>query len=649
MAVLWWLSILIIAGYVGWWVVGGRRLLAHYDAPVVALGIGLGVCAHLVYALGIAQLYYEWLLRAATISAACIIVLIALTRKRAGAVKLLRDIWRRVPRARTWAFWCMIPVVGILVYAIGMLFIITAVPTMLIDSYMYHLSVPKAYLGHHGIFAIPYNLCSNFPLMPQMLYTWVMGLMPNAIVECKMASLLYAIMLGWLTYCLGRRFFSAAVGVTGITLIMLMRDVGQFATTAHVDLEMAFYVCLGYYLFMVWALHKPERRVLGLGSLAFGFAIAANVPGAIYFVMGIATLVVSVGVIRFLGRREATRRSEGQNPTIATHAHLNDLRRQLAFLLIPALVVGMLWWGKNVIVTGNPLYPFFSESIPTTVEYRQMALDQFAKEQFYTRFAVPLTLHDWKEFGNYLLVYLRNVYYLEANRMILFMSLALLLGIAGRFYHDRATIFLLILSAFGIPVLLRSPAWRFLIGLYPLILILFWGSVQKWVKRNGLFALIAALVIVLSLKGFWNYNYPRLKAHGIVLSREAITEYYERELPHYDFVEFISNALHKDDVLLVTENIPELPLLPVAIIPNPHMYSKDMLESLAEDRQFTSNEIFAYLRRLGVTHILTRNPLEGKLEEFKKQHLDLIYQYKGIRLFALLPYQKLQLENQSPF
>jgi hypothetical protein len=229
------------------------------------------------------------------------------------------------------------------------------------------------------------------------------------------------------------------------------------------------------------------------------------------------------------------------------------------------------------------------------------------------------------------------------------MSLALLLGIAGRFYHDRATIFLLILSAFGIPVLLRSPAWRFLIGLYPLILILFWGSVQKWVKRNGLFALIAALVIVLSLKGFWNYNYPRLKAHGIVLSREAITEYYERELPHYDFVEFISNALHKDDVLLVTENIPELPLLPVAIIPNPHMYSKDMLESLAEDRQFTSNEIFAYLRRLGVTHILTRNPLEGKLEEFKKQHLDLIYQYKGIRLFALLPYQKLQLENQSPF
>ncbi len=649
MAILWGISILVIAGYIGARLVGGRRLFAHYDAPVVALGIGLGVCAHLVYLLGLVQLYYEWLFRAATIIATCLVVLIVVTRKRSSVMSHMREMWKGFPPAGTLAFWSMLGIVLVLLFIVGTLFAITSTPEMLIDSYMYHLTVPKAYLGHHGIFAISYNLCSNFPLMPQMLYIWVLGLMPNAIIKCKMASLAYAIMLGWLTYCLGRRFFSAAVGVVAMTLVMLTRDVGQFATTAHVDVQLAFYVCLGFYLFMVWALQKPERRVMGLGSAAFGFAIASTVHGVIFALMGILTLIFSVWVIGCLDRRKARTKSEVQKCSGVTRANLHDLRRQLAFLLVPALVIGMLWWGKSTIVTGNPLYPFFSHIIPTRVEYKQMAIDQFAKEPFYACFAVPLSLHEWKEFGNYIQKYLRNVYYLEANRMILFMSLALLLGILGRFYREQTIIFLLVLSAFAIPALLRSPSWRFLIGLYPLIIVLFWGSVQKWVKRKGLFALIAAIAIVLSLNGFWNYNYPKLKAHDFLPGREAITQYYKRELSHYEFVKFISNAMHKDDVLLVTENIPELPLLPAAIIPNPHMYSKDMLAFLAEDRGYGSEEIFAYLRKLGITHILTRNRLEGRLGEFRERHLELVREHKGMRLFALRSFPKLQLENEGPF
>jgi len=174
--------------------------------------------------------------------------------------------------------------------------------------------------------------------------------------------------------------------------------------------------------------------------------------------------------------------------------------------------------------------------------------------------------------------------------------------------------------------------------------------VQKWVKRKCLFALIAAIAIVLSLNGFWNYNYPKLKAHDFLPGREAITQYYKRELSHYEFVKCISNAMHKDDVLLVTENIPELPLLPAAIIPNPHMYSKDMLAFLAEDREYGSEEIFAYLRKLGITHILTRNALaEGGLAEFQERHLELVREHKGMRLFALRSFLKLQLENEGPF
>jgi hypothetical protein len=657
MAILWGICILIIASYVGARLVGGRRLFAHYDAPVIALGIGLGVCAHLVYVLGLAQLYYQCLFRGATIIGACLVILLIIKQPDVRIANRVREILERLPRVNTWTFWVMIGLVAILLFAVAVLFTITATPTMLIDSYMYHLTVPKAYLGHHGIFAIPYNLCSNYPLMPQMLYVWLLGLMPEGLMVCKTVSLVYIIMLGWLTYCVGRRFFTAAVGLVGMTIIMLTRDVGQFATTAHVDVQFAFYVCLGLYLFMVWALQKPEPRTLGLGSLAFGFALASKLPGAVYLVIGILTLIVSVWIINRLDQHEPQRESDEQKDEGIRRARLGDLRRQVVFLLAPAIVVGMLWWGKNAIVTGNPFYPFFTNSMPTRVEYKQMAQDFLAKDKVYARFTVPHTWQELKDFENYMLKYLRNVYYLEANRMVLFMCLALLLGIIGRFYRERTILWLLVLSAFSVGVFLRSPAWRFLIGLYPLIIVLFWASVQKLVRKQGVFALIAGIVVLLSLKGFWTYNYAgrvgedslEVPPHGPMLHRKAIVEYYEREFSHYEWVKFVSRIMGKGDVLLVTENIPELPLLPVAIIPNPHMHSKDMLEFLAEDREFTSEEIFAYLSKLGVTHILTGNRLDGRLAEFQAQHLELVRGHKGMRLFALRPLPKLQLENEGPF
>ncbi len=657
MAILWGISFLIIAVYVGARLVGGRRLFAAYDAPVVALGMGLGVCAHLVYLLGLVQLYYEWLFRGATIIGAGLIVLAMTRRYDARVLKQVREMWGRLPRVRTLIFWCIIGTAVILLFAVGVLFAIAATPTMLIDSYMYHLTVAKAYLGHHGIFAIPYNLCSNYPLMPQMLYVWVLGLIPDGIMVCKMVSLVYMIMLVWLTYCLGRRFFSVAVGVVAMTLVMLTRDVGQFATTAHVDLQFAFYVCLGFYLFMLWALQKPEPWVLGLGSLAFGFALASKLPGVVYFVMGVLTLIVSVWIIDCLNRGEARREKNAEKDEVVRRARLGDLRHQAVFLLVPAVMVGMLWWGKSTVVTGNPFYPFFTNSIPTRVEYKQMAQDFLEKDQVYGRFAMPRTLQELKEFGNYVQEYLRNVYYLEANRMVLFMCLALLLGIVGRFYREPAMVFLLVLGAFAVGIFLRSPAWRFLIGLYPLIIVLLWGSVQKFAGRQGMFALIAGIVILLSLNGFWTYNYAgrvgedslAVPPHGPMLVRKAIVGYYEREFSQYEWVKYVPTVMGKSDVLLVTENIPELPLLPVAIFPNPHMHSKDMLEFLAEDRAYGSDEIFAYLRKLGITHILTRNRLEARLGDFRERHLELVREHKGMRLFALRSFPKLQLENEGPF
>ena len=75
-----------------------------------------------------------------------------------------------------------------------------------------------------------------------------------------------------------------------------------------------------------------------------------------------------------------------------------------------------------------------------------------------------------------------------------------------------------------------------------------------------------------------------------------------------------------------------------------------MLEFLVEDRGYGSDEIFAYLRRLGIAHILTRNALaKGKPGEFQERHLELVREHKGMRLFALRSFLKLQLENEGPF
>ncbi len=330
------LALLISAFFIVVAVAFGRRILGLFrvrfessvESALFGAGLGLGVMAYLVLAVGLLGMLYPWMLMG-------IVGVMALISIR-EINSLLLDIISAIKTRATTRLKIIDSLVtaGIVsMGAIGLLGALTPPGGLDWDGLAYHLAIPKLYLAHHAIYYVPYISHSNFPFLTEMLYTIGLSIGSTSIAKLFHFAMFAGTSLTIYTMC--KRHVSPLVGKVGALIFMSVPVVLWEAGIAYADITTAFYLTLAVYAVLNWEeTHSTSwLTVCGLmGGFALGTKVLAGVPIAALFVW----IVASSGSRREWGRG-----------------------LMLAFGMgIIALLVGSPWYIKSYIYTGNPVYPF---------------------------------------------------------------------------------------------------------------------------------------------------------------------------------------------------------------------------------------------------------------------------------------------------
>ena len=221
------------------------------------------------------------------------------------------------------------------------LLLISLTPYIGWDDSVAHLTLPRIFLAHDGFVRVPFNVYSNWPLNPQLLYAFAM-LVDDYIV----AKLVHLTFLGLTAFAV-YRLTSASSRLAGVIAVMLLLAnpvVLDEARSAYIDLAFAFFLLMAF----ICALqYLDERRTmpLVLSGVCCGLVAGTKLTGAI--------AAPCIGLL-VIGSRVAPNK-------------WNELRSAcidaLLYLALPAAILAAPWYVRSYVYTGNPFYPLFFERL----------------------------------------------------------------------------------------------------------------------------------------------------------------------------------------------------------------------------------------------------------------------------------------------
>ncbi|MBC8104806.1 MAG: glycosyltransferase family 39 protein [Cytophagales bacterium] len=241
--------------------------------------------------------------------------------------------------------------------ALGLLALLTALaalapPSVLEwDSLAYHLAVPKTYLAQGRIFYIPYDHHSNFPFTLEMLFLLMLGL--GSVGAAKLFHWVCGALLVLSIYTFAARHiaptdFGKRTGLVAALLAAGTPILLWEASIAYIDLSTALFTWLSLYALVNAAqsafqdeggAQKQNLAWLWVSALMMGFALGTKLTVLAFWGM----LLVGVLGWHFVTTR---RWAKETIPHAALWAGVS-------------LLVGLPWYLKTWLYTGNPVYPFF--------------------------------------------------------------------------------------------------------------------------------------------------------------------------------------------------------------------------------------------------------------------------------------------------
>jgi 4-amino-4-deoxy-L-arabinose transferase-like glycosyltransferase len=330
-----WLGVLALGlGYRGLrWLKLVGRTMTDGEALIIGVGLGLGGLGLLTFSLGLAGLLYSWLFITLSLLLSLLLWpdLLALKRR-------LRFTDR--PYQLT----------GFYIMAVSLLTLIIALlPPIDWDGLFYHLTAPKLFIQNHGIrpgLDVPHF---NFPFLMEMLFTYAMLLKGD--IAAKLVHTLYGGLLAGLVYLTARRFLSQAAAWPAVLVLLSMPMVSTLAGWAYNDLALAFYQGAALYALLRSHRSKEDNQLqpsfdahwLILSGLLAGLAMGLK------YTSFVAPLTIGLLLLwRMLPK----------NPSILHPPPSTFQWKAIFFFALPALLVALPWYLKNLFFTGNPFYPF---------------------------------------------------------------------------------------------------------------------------------------------------------------------------------------------------------------------------------------------------------------------------------------------------
>lgn len=284
------------------------------EAGLIAAGLGLSALGLIVLGLGLAG----WLIRPLFFA-----LMIALT---AAAVPVLLP-WLRTVR------WQQPPklVASYLAITLGLALTLALAPPVAWDSLSYHLRGPQLYLEAGRIYPDIDVFSLNNPFLLEMLFMLGMALRSDAVAQ--LVHFAFAPLLAGSVYWLATRFVRLAQGWTAVLLLFATPMATLLAAWAYNDLALAFFTLMAFVGYLHW-------REGGNGRWLIISGIFAGLTMSLKYTSFIVPLLLALLIAWQLRRSPRT-----------------IIAAWLQFAL-PAVAVAIVWYIKNWVFTGNPVYPF---------------------------------------------------------------------------------------------------------------------------------------------------------------------------------------------------------------------------------------------------------------------------------------------------
>jgi 4-amino-4-deoxy-L-arabinose transferase-like glycosyltransferase len=330
--------IISIAGGIGSQIITGEE-----EVPLIRwalqAGLGLGIFSLGILLMGIMFAYVKWLIFGVTATLSLVFW------------KSILGWWKRVyaviSEFREVCFFEKM-LTGLIVFVFLITLISCLAPPTKFDTLVYHLTLPKYYLQEGKITYIPWLIFWGMPQVVEMLATWsiALGGPETAIVLGWMIGVITVIGL----YGLIRRYFGKRAGWVSIAALLSGFTTAQslswgYGGWMNILLGTGFLACfLGWWrggkeeihFDLPWA-KGNEKRYLVLAGVYAGLAFGVKYPSGTLLLIGISLIL-----IRKKGYRE-------------------KIRDVFVFWGVAFLVLSP-WLVKNILATGNPLYPFIFPS-----------------------------------------------------------------------------------------------------------------------------------------------------------------------------------------------------------------------------------------------------------------------------------------------
>ena len=473
-----------------------------------------------------------------------------------------------------------------------LIFLLALSPPLSYDALSYHLAIPKVYLKKGGFIYLPYHLYSNFPFNMEMLYLIPMTLLDNSYI--KLLHAFMGILTGLGVFLWGRKKGGEEAGWLSLVLYLSLPLLFQLSSLAYNDLMLAMFI-----LFAFYSLNFREGKEKYILSMIFtGLAMGTKYTGILFLI-----------------------------PYILLYLLVRDKKVSLIAYILLSFLIFSPWMIKNLIFTGNPLFPLF---------YPLLGGKNFSLP-LYQRFlaahrASPLTLPN---------------FFSTSFRLLMDRKFGLHFLILAPLFFRKKNLFLLsyIFYFFVVWYVFTHRDARFAFPVFPFLAILGGVSLQALRKKKLPSSLLLWIVVLFSL-GLNYYRvmvYYQLYEFGKVAWRlQSPEEFLKDKLYYYPAIQFINENLPKDSKILFVGDNQTYYCKQDFISFSPLDYNP-FAELVKKSRN--EKEIEETLQKWGVTHIYLNLSEMKRVEETYKSFGWKEEDYK--RFFSFLKDKKVLFEKEG--
>lgn len=582
------------------------KFMSFGECVIFSIGLGFGVLSYSVFVLGAFQFLYPAVVY---LLMGVLALLSVLGWIRAGHLSHRTPDFKKAP-----SLWDKVTTIVLIVCLLfGFLLVLT--PAVGKDALIYHLAAPKLFLKHHGLYFVPGNIFSHYPLGGEMLYVISLALRGEVLAKGIHFVMGLCILLGMWQFM--RHHISEALFIP-LALLIFYTIPSVFVTShrAYNDLTVSFYTFLAVYAFVNWFARRQSVCLILCGVFS-GLAMSTKYTALFLPFLG------CLGILWACRHQKLSVQSA--------------LRLLLAYFAC-AFIVGSPFYIKNWMMTGNPFYPFMYGI------FGGKGLDP-EQARLYDLFV--RILGTGRGFFDYLL--------LPWN-----VSVSAKMA-SPHFDGILGPVFILILPfAFGMRKIaiaakivvtycfLAFMFWassaqqiRYLIPIFPFLAMMTAYILSYYRSRKGVFAVLTVFMAgSLAFNGYHMVkDFIEIRPVDVVTGQEDRDTFLSRMLPSYAMFQHVNTQLPEDSnvFLIYMKNLGYLCDRPY--------YSDSMFESYTIQKVITQSQtaldLYDFLREKGFTHILydinyifgnmsTFSDVEKKIFlAFQEKHLKLLKSDKG--------------------